>query len=189
LAGFSSKYPNARLGLYELEPGPMAQALKNDRLDFGLYYFEIHDPALECRHLGSFSSHVYASRKLLKGRAIPKKIKEVLKLPFIAPRPWGWDPAFPSVDGFPDHKLSRDIRYETELMETHKRFVLEGLAAAVLPDLAVQEAFVKGKVLRLPGPAIQRGVYFFKRINKNLPKAVEFLCEETRKVLRGLKTR
>lgn len=63
--------------------------------------------------------------------------------------------------------------FEGEFLETHRRFVLDGLAAAVLPDLAVAEERRRGIVLALEGPALYRDIFFYKRKGKPLPKAVD----------------
>ena len=191
LKEWRARFPQTRFGLYELGPRELAEALLKDQIDFGFYYSEIAGPGLESRRLGRLESHVYVSRALLgKGRA-PKAFEEVLKLPFIAPRGFLADPAAPSADGFPDQRHARDIRFEGEFLETHRRFVLEGLAAAVLPDLVVAEELRKGAVLALEGPALYRDIFFYKRKGKPLPKAVDgFLASVGRAIglRRGPKT-
>lgn len=167
-------HPSTRTGVYELGPKEMASALKKNQIDFGFYYSaEIPDPALEIRKLGRLDSHVYASPNLWKGAKAPKSFDEVRKLPFIAPRYFGADPAEPSLDGFPDQEAPRSIQYEGEFLETHRRFALDGIAAAVLPDFTVKRELKEGLLARLPGPQLGREIYFLKRRGRTLPKAVD----------------
>jgi DNA-binding transcriptional LysR family regulator len=167
LAEFKKKYPGTRFGLYELGPAEMAAALKNDRLDLGFYYADVQDPALEARFLGRLRSHVYAA-KGYDGRD------------FIAPRSFGADPSVPRADGYPDAARPRNIVYEAEFLETHRRFVLDGLCVGVLPELVM--AGVKG-VVALPGPALHRDVWCFRRRGRSLPKATAFLVDAVRKAV------
>ena len=186
LLEFRSQWPGTRFGLYELDPAGMADALKKDQIDFGFYYFDVPDPALEVAKLGVLPSHIYASTKLLPRGRPPRRFKDVLALPFIAPRYFKSDPSAPSLDGFPDHLHKRDIRYEGEFLETHRRFVLDGVAAAVLPDLVMREAFERGRVVRLPGPPLHRDIYFLKRRSRSLPKEVDAFLASVRRVVREL---
>lgn len=174
LLDFRKKHPATRFGVYELGPREMAQALRKDQIDFGFYYSaEIPDPALEIRSLGKLSSHVYASPLLWKGGKAPRDFKDVCALPFIAPRYFGADPAEPSLDGFPDQENPRQIQYEGEFLETHRRYALDGIAAAVLPDFVIKREWKEGLVARLPGPELGREIYFLKRRGRPLPKSVE----------------
>lgn len=175
LAEFKRKYPSTRFGLYELGPSEMAAALKNDRLDLGFYYADVQDPALESRHLGRLRSHVYAAKGFKGG--------EISSLPFVAPRSFGADPSVPRADGFPDHRVKRDVRYEAEFLETHRRFVVDGLCVGVLPDLVVAREARRGDVVALPGPSLHRDVYCFTRRGRSLPKATAFLIDSMRKAV------
>lgn len=172
LIAFRKEHPVARFGIYELGPRAMIDALNKDQIDFAFHYTsKISDPALEIKLLGRLTSHVYASRAFLRG-GHPRTFAETCRLPFIAPRYFGADPTEPSVDGFPDHKNPRLIQYEGEFLETHRRFVLDGIAAAVLPDFVVRQEWRAGQVIRLPGPPLGREIYFVKRRQRTLPPAV-----------------
>jgi len=186
LLTFRARHPKTRFAFYELDPAGMADALKKDQVDFGLYYADIQDPALESRHLGRLISHIYAAKKLFPGRRPPKSLRELLKCPFIAPRYFRADPTLPSVDGFPDARLPRNIQYEAEFLETHHRFVLDGLAAAVLPDMVMKDAWRAGAVLRFAGPPLSREIYFFKRRGRALPAAADYLCGLIRERIKSL---
>ncbi|TPW21661.1 MAG: transcriptional regulator, LysR family [Elusimicrobia bacterium] len=186
LAAFKERYPGTRFGLHELGPAEMAAALKNDRLDLGFYYTDVLDPALESRHLGRLRSHVYASKAFLRAAG---GVRDLSAFPFVAPRSFGGDPAVPRADGFPDHRVKRDVRYEAEFLETHRRFVLDGLCAGVLPDLVVEDEAWSGEVVALKGPPLHRDVYCFTRRGRPLPKATAFLIESTRKAVLASKRR
>lgn len=187
LLAFRKKHPATRFGVYELGPREMAAALKKDLIDFAFFYHgEIPDPALEIRKLGFLPSHVYAAPSLLPGGRAPKTFEEVCRLPFVAPRYFQADPAEPSLDGFPDQKSPRHIQYEGEFLETHRRYVLDGLAAAVLPDFVIREEWRRGEVARLKGPPLGREIHFLKRRSRPLPESVEFFLEILERSIRKL---
>ncbi|MDE2038645.1 MAG: substrate-binding domain-containing protein [Elusimicrobia bacterium] len=172
LRAFRAKYPDTRFGVHELGAREMADALKKDWIDFAFYYHgEIPDPEIEVRRLGALRSHLYASRRLLARGRVPKTLEDALKLPFIAPRYFRADPSQPSVDGFPDQRWPRDVRFEAEFLETHRRFVLDGLAAAVLPDFSIRDERRRGLLVELPGPPLGREIYFLKRRGRPLRSA------------------
>lgn len=176
LNALRARFSQTRWGLHELDARAMAEALKKDQLDFAFHYTDPGDPALEAVRLGTLSSHAYAARSLFPKGKTPKTFAELAKAPFIAPRYFQADPALPSVDGFPDQKHPRTIVFEGEFLETHRRFVLEGLAAAVLPDLVIAPEFKAGKVLRFDGPPISREIWFWKRRSRALPRLADELC-------------
>lgn len=173
LLAFRRKRPATRFGVYELGPREMAAALCKDQIDFAFYYSaEIPDSALEIRSLGRLSSHVYASPLLWKGGRAPRDFSETRRLPFIAPRYFASNPAEPSLDGFPDQESPRHIQYEGEFLETHRRYALDGIAAAVLPDFVIKREWRAGLLARLPGPELGREIYFLKRRGRPLPGSV-----------------
>jgi DNA-binding transcriptional LysR family regulator len=113
-------------------------------------------------------------------------MEDALRLPFIAPRYFGADPAQPSLDGFPDQRHPRNIQYEGEFLETHRRYVLDGIAAAVLPDFVVWDEWKRGKAVRLEGPPLGREIYFYKRRGRPLPRAVDDFISIVRRGIRRL---
>lgn len=187
LLEFRGRHPETRFGLHELGRRETADALKKDWIDFAFdYHGEVPDPEIETRRLGALRSHVYASRSLLPGGRVPSAVEGVLKLPFVAPRYFRADPSEPSVDGFPDQRLPRDVRYEAEFLETHRRFVLDGVAAAVLPDFTIREEWRRGRVVRLPGPPLGREIHFLKRRGRPLPRGVELFLRTLARTIRAL---
>ncbi len=184
LLEFGRRHPETRFGLHELAPEATAEALKKDQLDFALHYSDLPDPALEARSLGRLTSSVYGSSRAWPAARRPKSLRELLEFPFVAPRYFRADPSRPSLDGFPDRTHPRNIRYEAEFLETHRRFVLDGLAFAVLPDLVIAEELRRGSVFRCPGPRIFREIFFLKRRERPLPKAVEFFRSLVRNAVR-----
>jgi DNA-binding transcriptional LysR family regulator len=180
LLDFQQRHDGTRFGLYALEPRALAEAIKKDQIDFGLSYAEASDPALESRLLGRLNSHVYASKKLARGGAAPA---------FVAPRAFGRDPSAPSADGYPDRRHPRRIRYEVEFLETHRRFVLSGLCAGVLPDIVMKKELERGEVVILPSPAIRREIHLLRRRGRTLPKAADLLIDGVRRTIRELTSR
>lgn len=172
LAEFGRRH-GTRFVLRELAPGALAESLKNDRFDLGFGYSELEDPAVESRRLGRLSSHVYAARGVRAGA------------PFVAPRDFDAPPGSPRPDGWPDARRPRDIRYEAEFLETHRRFVLDGLCAGVLPDLVVEKERRSGAVRRLPGPPLHRGIWCYRRRERPLSAAVEALVASVARAVRG----
>lgn len=181
-------HPKTRFGLYELDPKEMAAALKNDRIEFAFHYSaDIQDSELAVEHVGGLRSHVYCSKKLLGRSPVPKTFAQVCRLPFIAPRYFNADPSLPSMDGFPDDRYRRNIQYEGEFLETHRRFVLDGLCAAVLPDFVVADSLKRGHVLQLKSPPLGREIYFLHRKGRPLPEIASQIRTAIAHQLKNLK--
>ncbi len=173
LREYKAKFGATRFKVFELDAEALADALKKDQADFGFHYQELEDPAIESVLLGRLRSHVYAAKGLAE-RA------------FVAPgssRP----AAGPRADGYPDREHPREILYEAEFLETHRRFVLEGLCAGVLPDLVMAEELKRGKVVALKSPPIHREIWWFKRKGRSLPKAADFLVARVRAAIGALR--
>ncbi len=175
LAAFKARFGATRFRIFELEPEALVEALKKDQIDFGFHYSGIDDPAVDCRPLGRLRSHVYVA-------------KNSLERSFIAPRTFRPDPAAASADGYPDKTHPREIQYEAEFLETHRRFVLNGLCAGALPDLVMKEEVKQGKVVALKGPPIHRDIYWLKRRDRVLPKAVDFIIANLHSLLLAKKS-
>jgi len=178
LKALRASSPRTHFKIHELSPAAMVDAVKNDKLDLGLLYAPVQDPSVEGRSLGKIRSHVYASKEYLKKN--PSKRLE--DHGFVAPREFHEDPAAPRADGFPDHRVQRRIRFEAEFLETHRRFVLDGLCVGVLPDLVMRGD--KAKVRTLDGPPLHREIYFFKRRGRSLPSVVEDFVAAVKKAVR-----
>ena len=178
LARISRRFPNARFAIHELPTASWVEALKKDQVDLGFYYKAIPDPALEAVRLGRTRFRIYGSRALWPRGARPASLAAVLRLPFVVPRPLNADPEAPNLDGFPDNRHRRIIRYESESLETNRKFILKGLAVGILPELAVSPEDEKSGLARLPGPSVERDLYVFKRRGRPLPAAAQALIEE-----------
>lgn len=165
LKRFREPFPTTRFEVYDLEPGAIADGLLKDKLDLGFYYSEIPHPDIESVALGRLRSRVYASKAYLRKSGPIASLARLLTHPFVAPRAYGADPAAPRADGFPDRRHPRDIRYEAESLEAHRRFVLEGLCVGVLPELVMTG---RSDVAALPSPAIRRDVFCLKRKGRAL---------------------
>lgn len=177
LKTYREKVGATRFEIYELDPAAMAAAVKKDQLDLGFYYADLEDAALETSLLGRLRSHVYASRGYLKKNPRAQH-------PFIAPRAFGADPSLPRADGYPDRRSPRDIRYEADSLEAHRRFVLAGLCVGVLPDIVMDAERRRGKVVVLESPPIHRSIYCFRRKGRALPKAADAFIASVRAVVR-----
>ncbi len=184
LLDFQRRFPGTRFGLYDLEPKEMAEALRKDEAEIAFYYTEIPDPGLESSLLGRLKSHVYSSKSLLRRCGRPRGVAETLGLPWIAPRYFHSDPAAPAPDGFPDQRLRRRVVFFAEFLETHRRFVIDGVAVGVLPDLVMKEALTRGRVVQLPGPPLHRDIYGFRRRGRPLHPAVDQFMSGVRRAIR-----
>ena len=171
LGEYRTRHGDTRFTIRELEPEELAEALRKDRIDLGFHYADIEDPALESILLGRLRSHVYAKRSEASGRRV-----------FVAPGALG---PGARADGYPDREHPREIRYEAEFLETHRRFVLSGLCAGVLPDLVMEAERRRGEVVILKSPPIHRDVWCFRRKGRVQHKAVDFLVARVRAAIRA----
>jgi DNA-binding transcriptional LysR family regulator len=135
----------------ELIPGELERALERRDVDVGITYIPIPSAELDHVAAGTIRMGVY-------GRASRFLKTAFLQLPFAIPiAPVQGSPnRVRGLDGWPDDRLPRLVRYRVTLMESALELCRKGLAVAYLPRFVVtlHNASVRpGLALdELPGP-------------------------------------
>ena len=113
----------------ELVPGKIEDAISNGEIDIGITYLPVPRPKLDFLEVNSISMGIYGTKALLE------KHKDFLELPFVIPV--ASVESTPSkakgLDGWPDDKLNRNIKYRVSLMESALALVRSGKAVAFIP--------------------------------------------------------
>lgn len=168
----------------ELIPGELEEALLADEIDMGISYLAVPRTGLDHWEVGKIRMGVFG----LKGLA-GKKFPE---LPFVIPvaEVKGTPNKVRGLDGWPDDRIPRQVRYRVTLMETAMALTRSGLAAAYLPHFVVERhnAVVSAPFAlhELASPlrgAAPQPVFGIKRKTDGESAAWKALC----RVLRGLK--
>jgi DNA-binding transcriptional LysR family regulator len=123
----------ASLVLYELIPGHMEKALIEGRIDLGVTYLPVPQPEIEFLKVATLEMGIYA----LKGRFDEYHFSEI---PFAVPvEPvQGVPTKVQGLDGWPDDKIPRNIRYRVTLMESAMELCRQGHCASYLPHFIVR---------------------------------------------------
>jgi DNA-binding transcriptional LysR family regulator len=135
----------------ELIPGELERALERRDVDIGITYLPIPSPELDHVPAGSIKMGVYGLTSRF-GKV------EFARLPFAIPiAPVQGSPnRVRGLDGWPDDRLPRLVRYRVTLMETALELCRKGLAVAYLPRfvVALHNAQVRPAFAldELPGP-------------------------------------
>ena len=118
--------------LHELIPGKIEEALVNNEADFGFSYLPL--PNADLRHLQvtEIEMGIYAHKSLQK--------TAFENLPFAIPiSPLKGTPTkVQGLDGWPEDKFPRQVRYRVTLMESALELCRSGLAVCYLPSFIVR---------------------------------------------------
>ncbi len=119
------------LTLREVGPGQLENAILNDEIDYGLTYVPIPSSGIEHLSVATITMGLFGSRDFV--RSI--KGIEFKEIPFVIPvQPVQGSPTkVQGLDGWPDDRIARKVKYRVELMGSALEIARRGMAAAYLP--------------------------------------------------------
>jgi DNA-binding transcriptional LysR family regulator len=142
------------LELHEYGPGRLELAVSNSTIDIGITYIPIPHSSIEFTEVTKIRMGVFGLRKF--------KNVALGKLPFVVPlTPVEGTPSkVIGLDGWPDHKYRRIIKYRVTMMESAMELCRRGLCVAYLPsfivDLHNTMALPEFKFSELESPIAQK---------------------------------
>ncbi|WP_374075842.1 LysR family transcriptional regulator [Bdellovibrio bacteriovorus] len=177
----AKEFPEERFRLQELTPGHIEDAIIKNQIDYGLTYLPLPQEGLDFIKLGSFEMKIFGKKKFFK--------TEFSELPFAIPTTPVQSPATPfqSLDGWPQEKFPRFVKYEFEMLETALLTTQKGASVLYCPDFVVRlhNEQSSGQLEEIPSPGgfkkDRRFIYLIKR--KNEPENAF-----TKKVARYIRT-
>lgn len=134
---------HAEVSFEESIPGDLEAALSSEKIDFGITYIPIPKPDLDHLEITKIQMGIFANKRL------SAKFNRFEDLPFVIPvsNVEGAPTKVKGLDGWPDDRIHRNIRYSVTLMETALALVREGLAVGYFPKFVVElhNKFVKSE--------------------------------------------
>lgn len=120
------------LELHEYGPGRLEQAVADRQIDIGITYVPIPKAGVEFVEVTKVRMGVFGLKKF-KNAAIEA-------IPFAVPlSPLEGTPSKAvGLDGWPDHKFQRNIKYRVTMMQSAMELCRQGLAVAYLPNFIVE---------------------------------------------------
>lgn len=120
------------LEIHEFGPGRLEQAISEDRVDIGITYVPVPKAGVNF-------TEVTKIRMGLFSRGDAFKNKDFADLPFVTPLlPAGGTPSrVIGLDGWPDHRFERKVKYRVTVMESALELCRKGLCVAYLPEFVV----------------------------------------------------
>lgn len=131
---FAANYfSDADIELRELTPGYLEEQIVLGNVDIGITYIPIPKPELEFIKVVEIEMGIFGVGKKFNH-------SEFSNLPFVVPiTPIQGSPdKVKGLDGWPDDRIPRYVKYRAELMETALEFCRQGLAVAYLPKFVVE---------------------------------------------------
>jgi len=121
-----------QLEVHELEPGRLENAIADSTVDVGITYVPIPKGGVEFVETGKIMMGVFGSAKF-KGATFAE-------LPFVVPLSplEGMPSKVMGLDGWPDHKIPRNVRYRVTMMESALELCRRGYAVAYLPKFIAE---------------------------------------------------
>lgn len=178
-------FKDYELDFHELVPGKMESALLRREIDMAITYEPIPLPGVEHLKVAEIEMAPYVARNSFKGVGI-------LDIPFAAPLipVEGAPTGIKGLDGWPDDKVKREIRFRVDLMETAISLARSGHCAVFIPTFVAKlhNELVKDEfqLVKKPLPTgmkpVKRKVFIVKRESTVEDEKIKKLA----KYLRGL---
>lgn len=153
--GYLTKFTELEgLEIHELGPGKMEQAVADGRADLGITYLPVPQAGVEFMEIGKITMGVF-------GLEVFKKEK-FNDLPFVIPLlPTEGTPSkVMGIDGWPEHRFERKVKYRVTMMESALELCRRGCAVAYLPEFIVrlhnQSVLPAVRLKELEAPVPQR---------------------------------
>lgn len=120
------------LELHEYGPGQLEQAVADSFVDIGITYVPIPKAGIEFVEVTKIRMGIFGLKKFKNTR--------LSELPFAVPlTPMEGTPSkVIGLDGWPDHKVQRTIKYRVTMMESAMELCRRGLCVAYLPEFVVE---------------------------------------------------
>jgi len=160
------------LEMHELVQGKLELAVKDGIVDLGITYEPIPTQGVEFLAIKKIQTSPYIRTRSFKD-------KDILEIPFAAPlQPIiGAPTGVKGLDGWPEHKFPREIKYKVDMMESAIELCRNGHCAIFIPDFIadIHNKIVKPNysLIKLPYPKgmkkIERTIYLVKK--KNSPES------------------
>lgn len=161
-------FPESDLELRELLPGKMEHALIDHQVDYAITFEPIAMKDIDYIRVGKMEMGIFVKKGSFKN-------VDIEDLPFVAPvQPIEGTPSgSKGLDGWPDDKIKRTIKYKVDMMESGLALARQGVAAIYLPtcvakthNLSVNE---NCKLVNYEKPqklkTVKRDVFILKRQN------------------------
>ena len=167
LGSVSSKYfKDDALDLYEMLPGQLEKNLAEGKIDIGITYEPIPTAGIEFIKIGKIEMGIFARSGHFQGH-------DVLDIPFVAPvSPLEGSPTgVHGLDGWPDDKFQRTVKFRVDMMESGMALVRSGACAIFLPKFIVRhhnrtvqsDFHLTERKLPQGMKAVSRNIYILKR--------------------------
>lgn len=171
--------------LREVMPGEMEKALLNREIDYGVTYIPIPTAGIEHQQVATIEMGIFGPQKFAD-----TKFED---LPFVIPiQPISGSPnKVRGLDGWPEDKLTRKIKYQVTMMESALELCRQGRAVgyfpAVVVDLHNEMVKIKYQLQHLSHPKglhlQKQNVYLARRksdpesaLFKKIAKAIRIVC-------------
>ena len=120
------------LELHEYGPGRLEQAVANQSIDVGITYIPVPKMGVDFIEATKVKMGVFGLKKF--------KDTPLAELPFVIPilPAEGMPSKIMGLDGWPDHKYPRHVKYRVTMMESAMQLCRQGLAVAYLPSFVVE---------------------------------------------------
>jgi DNA-binding transcriptional LysR family regulator len=117
------------LEIHELEPGKMESAIADEVVDLGVTYVPIPKSGVEFIEASRIKMATFGSAQAFRGETFSD-------LPFVIPLlpAEGTPSKVVGLDGWPDHRYPRRVKYRVTMMESAMELCRRGHAVAYLPE-------------------------------------------------------
>ncbi len=126
-------FPEFEVDLLELTPGRLEEKIAQGSVDYGITYLPIPHGELDIHEITQAKMIVAGSLKKFASKSFDE-------LPFVIPViPVEGSPTkVKGLDGWPDDRIPRNVKYRVTMMESALELCRRGMAVAYLPEFVVR---------------------------------------------------
>ncbi len=180
LKPYLKEHPKVRPIFFTGTSGAICDELRQNRIEFGLFFTVPEDRSLEIESLGQIPFALVVSSKAMK--ALPD-----LSRCFIGSREVDYPKgrSFPVMEMLKARGLKPEVLISSNHCDSHRRMVLEGLGFALLPEFMVREDLERGRMTQiLPEKKFSYGLRLAMRKKKALSRNAQSFISIFRDCLR-----
>lgn len=184
LSTLSPILDDIEMELHETRQGELENAVLKKHVDFGITYEPIPTAGVEYLNITKVKMGTFGVAKFLK--QTPENY------PFVIPRRpiHGAPSGVTGLDGWPDHKFIRNIKFKVDMLESALSLVRHGHAVAFLPEFIAKshneivKTSFKLQQLKCPKnfPIISRKVFIVKRVSSEESAEMKKISRWLRKI-------
>lgn len=140
LTAFLKEYPQVYPRAFTGTSQDICQRVLTEELEFAFLVTVPPEPGLKIKAIATFPAHVYIASKSARDPKTQSFFVGSREVDYTGNRD------FPTLEALKKQNPETEVRFSSNNLEIHKRFVLDGIGIAILPDFMMRAELKSKKV-------------------------------------------